>query len=313
MVNPKVSVIIPAYNAEKFVKEAVDSALAQTYPDCEVIVVNDGSTDGTENVLRPYIDARKIVYISQINKGLAGARNAGIRAARGEYIALLDSDDLFLPEKIARQLRALQEHSEYGVCYCDLLHFSDSRAPRQFYHHRYTYPSGDVFAPLLHKQFINPLAVFARRDVFEKYGYFDESLRRSEDWDLWLRLAHAGVKFFYLDEVLAHYRVHAGAGSGNLSSVESEPAMKQKNLELFERVGASLTEEEWHRYNYDAILEHLRLKLALAYLLVGDKPSALAHLKELPKFAVKILPASFLRAASRLALSIKHRSLLKKV
>ena len=112
MNNPLVSIVIPAWNAERYIKEAVDSALNQTYPSTEVIVVDDGSIDGTRAILEPYLATKRIIYIYQVNKGLAGARNTGIRAASGEYIALLDSDDLFLPQKIEKQALVLKEHPE---------------------------------------------------------------------------------------------------------------------------------------------------------------------------------------------------------
>jgi glycosyltransferase involved in cell wall biosynthesis len=306
-----VSIIIPSYNAAAYVKYAVDSALAQTYKNCEVIVVDDGSTDNTRQVLAPYIDSGKIKYIYHENKGLAGARNTGIKNSSGEYIALLDADDIFLPEKIAEQVRVLEENTDFGVCYSDLIHFSDSE-PRKFYHHRYKYPSGNIFEPLLHKQFINPLTVMARREVFEQCGYFNESLRRSEDWDLWLRWAHAGVKFYYLDKPLAYYRVRS---IGNLSSLESEPAMKEKNLEIFTNLGESLDEAERKKYEFDRILKKLRLKAAAAYLMVGDKKSALNFLREWPlmRFAVRIMPAGLLKFALGAARQLKHRLLLKKL
>ena len=310
--NPLVSIIIPAYNAGRYIREAVDSALAQTYKNCEVIVVDDGSTDNTRQVLTPYIDAGKIKYIYQKNKGLAGARNTGIKNSSGEYIALLDADDLFLPEKIAEQVRALEENMDFGVCYSDLIHFSDAE-PRKFYHHRYKYPSGNIFEPLLHKQFINPLTVMARREVFEKCGYFNENLRRSEDWELWLRWAHAGVKFYFLNKALAHYRVRS---AGSLSSLESEPEMKEKNLEFFSRFGKMLTDFEWRKYCFSEILNRLRLKTALAYLMVGNKDMALQHAKKSSAawaFLITIVPVKVWQLILQLARYVKHRLLLKKL
>ena len=109
---PLVSIIIPAYNVEKYVQEAIDSALSQIYKDIEIIVVDDGSTDNTKKVLNPYIKKGQIHYIYQENKGLSSARNTGIRAAKGGYIAFLDSDDLFLPEKMQRQVDFLEKHQE---------------------------------------------------------------------------------------------------------------------------------------------------------------------------------------------------------
>ncbi len=303
-----VSIIIPAYNAVKYIKEAVDSALGQTHKNIEVIVVDDGSTDSTKKILEPYIAARKIIYIYQTNKGLAGARNAGIKNSSGKYIAFLDADDLFLPEKVAEQVGILEKNAGYGVCYSDLLHFDEKG---NVYHHRYKYPSGDVLEPLLRKQLINPLTVMARRDLFEKYGYFDEKLRRSEDWDMWLRWAHAGVKFYYLDKILARYRIRS---ADNLSSLESEPEMKEKNFEIFSRLGEKLTKEQWQKYRFDDVLKKLRLKVALAHLMVGDKKGALAYVKDSPlrQFLIVFFPAKFYRAVLVFARKIKHRLLLRK-
>jgi glycosyltransferase involved in cell wall biosynthesis len=309
---PLVSIIIPAYNAEVYVKEAVDSALRQTYRSIEVVVVDDGSTDGTKAVLRPYVRSGKINYIHQSNKGLSSARNAGIRASRGDFVAFLDSDDVFLETKVGEQLSALEDNPGFGVCYCDILHFTDT-VPRRFYHHRYYYPSGDILEPLLHRQFINPLTVMARRELFEKYGYFDETLRRSEDWDLWLRWAHAGVKFYYLDKPLAHYRIRS---EGNLSSLESEPAMKEKTLKLFTDFGKNLSDAEWLRYNYSGILKNLKLKTVFAYLIVGDKSSALLRARDVSWFwksAVAALPVGLTKNLLVFLRRLKHRLLLKKL
>lgn len=317
--HPLVSIIIPAYNAERYVKEALDSALAQTYPNCEVIVVDDGSTDRTRTILESYMAEGKIRYIYQKNKGLAGARNVGIRAARGEYIALLDSDDILLPDKVREQVEALESHPSYGVCYCDILHFTDppagraGTAPRVFYHHRYNYPSGNILEPLLSVQFINPLTIVARAEVFERYGYFDEQLRRSEDWDLWLRWAYAGVEFFHLHKPLAHYRIRGG---GNLSSVESEPEMKEKNFEVFSRLAATMSEEERKHYQMPLILSRLKRKAALAHLMVGDKKGALARDESMPlilKMLIVLLPSFLWKTISLAMRSAKHRSLLERL
>ncbi|MCR4328854.1 MAG: glycosyltransferase [Patescibacteria group bacterium] len=315
-----VSIIIPAYNAAEYVEEAVRSALAQTYSPCEVIVVDDGSTDSTADIVTPYAERGEVIFIPQTNKGLASARNTGIRNAHGAYIALLDSDDMFLPEKITQQVAALEEHPEYGVCYSDLLHFVDPPAGartgsmfRKFYHHRYSYPSGDIFEPLLHRQFINPLTVMVRREVIEKHGMFDESLRRSEDWDLWLRWAYAGVKFLYLNNPLAHYRI-VQSGS-NLSSVKSEPEMKEKNLDIFVRIGERLSEDERRRYRFNTILSAIKKKVVFAYLMTGDKKTALRRAKELTPswwWLVRCAPRRSTALCMGIFRKFKHRTLLKK-
>ncbi len=324
--DPLISIIIPSYNAREYVREAVDSALAQTYPACEVIVVDDGSTDDTKSILDSYIQEKKIQYIYQGNKGLAGARNTGIRAAKGDFIAFLDSDDIFLPEKVAAQIDAFRGHPDFGVCYSDVLPCPDlSSSPeagalaggagavsRTFYHHRYRYPSGNVFEPLLHRQFINPLAVMVRRTVCDRFGIFDETLRRSEDWELWLRWARAGVKFLYLDRVLAHYRVRA---DGNLSSVESEPEMKERNLEFFSRLGEKLTPAEWEKFHFTDILRRLQIKVVFAYLLNGRKHEALQkaeHLAVYWRWIASSLSAGSWKWLLARTRSFKHHFLLKK-
>jgi len=306
----KISIIIPAYNAARYVREAVDSALRQTYPDVEVVVVDDGSADGTKQVLAPYIKKKQIRYVYQKNKGLAGARNTGIRNSSGEYVAFLDADDLFLPEKVEGQVEVFEANQSYAVCYSDLLHFDEGG---RSYRHRYKYPSGDILEPLLHKQFINPLTVMARRKLFDKYGYFDEKLRRSEDWDLWLRWAQAGVKFYYLDRPLAKYRIRS---VGNLSAIDSEPEMKEKNLLIFERFGKKLSEKEKGKYHFDNILKLLRLKVVFAYLMVGNKKAALERAKTLPffwKIVINSLPARAWKALLGFLRKFKHRLLLKKI
>ncbi len=312
-----VSIIIPCYNARDYIREAVDSALAQTYQNIEIIVIDDGSTDDTKNILEPYITSGKIQYIYQQNKGLAGARNAGIRSAKGDFIAFLDSDDLFLPEKINEQMKILREHPEFGVCYSDLMHFTDppsggDPAARTFYHHRYRYSSGNIFEPLLHRQFVNPLTIMVRREIFDRYGVFNEALRRSEDWELWLRWAHAGVKFYYLDAILAEYRIRT---VGNLSSAESEPEMKERNLDFFSRLGEQLGKEEWRKFNFPAILRRLRLKVVFAYLLNGRKHEALQRTEDVAfywRWIVSSLSAHSWKWLLTRAREFKHRFLLKK-
>jgi len=310
MIPKLVSIIIPAWNAEKYIRESVDSALNQTYQDVEVIVVNDGSTDQTEKILQPYFKNPKVRYLTHENLGLAFTRNTGIKNARGEFIALLDSDDIFLAGKIERQVKILEANPDYDICYSDLLHFTDEE-PRKFFHHRYTYPSGDIFGKLIHQQFINPLTVIIRKAVLERFGSFDPNLKRSEDWELWLRLAKNGVKFYYLNEVLAHYRIR---NVGNLSSIESEPEMKEKNLEIFLNLKNKLTPDEIHRYNFEAIIHRLKKKLVLAYLMVENKTFALKNSESsFQRFLILAVPSKIWKFILGFVRRMKHRSLLQKV
>jgi glycosyltransferase involved in cell wall biosynthesis len=261
---PLVSIIIPAYNAGRYIREAVDSALAQTYKNCEVIVVDDGSSDNTRQVLAPYIDAGKIKYIYQENKGLAGARNTGIKNSSGEYIALLDADDIFLPTKLEHQVSYLKTHPECDISYCDIYHFYDEEPGRLMkLNYRY-YSGGEVFINLLKKNFINPLAVVFRRDVFRRFGYFfNENAPRSEDWDCWVNLAWRGARFCFLPEALAKYRIRKDSLS---YSRQSEVQRKGTALGIFERLKKQMSPAERKRYRINFIIFFHRLKLFYAKL-----------------------------------------------
>jgi glycosyltransferase involved in cell wall biosynthesis len=255
---PLVSVIIPAYNAAAYVREAVDSALAQTYKNIEIIVVDDGSTDATRKILEPYAAKKSITYIHQENRGLSGARNTGIKKSRGEFIALLDSDDIFLPKKIERQVADFAAHPDCGVSYCNIAHFYDG-APEKTFMLNYTYYSGDeLFPNLLKKNFINPLTVVLRRSAIDQVGLFDESYGKSEDWEYWVRLAYAGIRFHYLPEVLAKYRMRKDSMS---YSWGSELERKETIMRIFDTLNARMAPEEKKKYDMGAVLLRHRAKL----------------------------------------------------
>jgi len=266
------SVIIPSYNSSAYVRDAVDSALAQTYKDIEVIVVDDGSTDDTKQVLEPYIRGNKIKYIHQANRGLSGARNTGIKAAKGEYIALLDADDIFLPEKIEKQVAHLESHPECDVSYCDLYHFNDGE-PNVLLKLNYRYYSGkEVLPNLLRQSFIAPVTVVFRKSVFERFGYFDEAMRQfAEDLEFWLRLSYGGAQICFLPEILAKLRLR---GEGNIQSLENQPKMKLTALRVIEKLNEKMSPVERHESGIKFSLVEHRLKLIFAYLLVGRKSEA---------------------------------------
>ncbi len=271
---PLASIIIPTWNAGRYVAEAVDSALAQTYPNCEVIVVDDGSTDSTKAVLEPYTSAKKIIYIYQKNGGLSTARNAGIRASRGAYIALLDSDDIFLSEKIAEQVQYLETHPDCDVSYCDLYHFWDGESELLKLNYHY-YSGADVLPHLIEASFIAPLSVVFRRSVFERFGYFDENLWRSEDLNFWFRIAHGGARIDFLPKILAKLRMRK---IENLQGVESQPQVKTTMLEVLTRLDNAMTREEHIRYDMDYHLARYRRNIGIAYLMNAKKTEAKPYL-----------------------------------
>lgn len=211
---PRVSVIIPAYNAAWCVRRAVDSVLAQDYRDFELIVVDDGSRDDTAAILATYGAALRVV--SKPNGGLSSARNAGIAVARGDYLAFLDADDWWLPGKLARQAALLDGRPEVLFCSCT----TSVRTPdgRPLPDWRCGQGEGraleDIFAV---NAFVagSGSAVMARRSGFARVGGFDEALRSLEDIDMWMRLAALG-DYACLDEPLAVIEKSAGSMSGNL-------------------------------------------------------------------------------------------------
>ncbi|MDX2098610.1 MAG: glycosyltransferase [Leptolyngbyaceae cyanobacterium bins.59] len=215
---PLISVIIPAYNAEKTITETVQSVLSQTFTDFEVIVINDGSQDDTLEVLSTIQDDRLRV-ISQVNGGAQKARNRGIQAATGAYIALLDADDLWTRDKLATQIKALEEDPTAGVAYSWMNRIDEQgHFLRRGSYHRF---SGNVFAHLLLIDFIengsNPLI---RTQAFDEVGLFDETLSCGQDWDMWLRLA-ARYPFVVIPSVHTLYRKTPNSISSKLEQREA--------------------------------------------------------------------------------------------
>ncbi len=189
---PRVSVVIPTHNRKAFVLEAVDSVLAQTYEDYELIVVDDGSTDGTGEALERYKE--RLRYLYQENQGVSVARNHGLEHACGEFIAFLDSDDLWLPKKLALQVAFMDEHPEAQICYSDEVWIR--RGVRVNPKKRHAKYSGWIYPYCLPLCIISPSSAFMRRGLFEQIGSFDPGLPVCEDYDLWLRAAASFPIFF---------------------------------------------------------------------------------------------------------------------
>jgi glycosyltransferase involved in cell wall biosynthesis len=182
---PSISVIIPTYNRWPMLREAVDSVLAQTYRNFELIVVDDGSTDGSAARLARITEPIRV--ISQNHRGVAAARNAGARAAQGRYLAFLDSDDLWRPQKLAAQLAFMSTRPDIAVCQTEEIWVRNGRRVNPKARHKK--PSGDIFYRSLELCLVSPSAVMISRALFDEMGGFDEALPVCEDYDLWLRIA----------------------------------------------------------------------------------------------------------------------------
>ena len=270
--SPAVSVVIPAYNVAPFIRETLDSVFAQTFTNYEVIVVNDGSPD-TEEFERAIESYRaRIRYFAQENRGASAARNAGLRAARGEWIAFLDADDLWLPAYLDEQLRFINEHNCDLVC-ADAMIFGDSADAGQTYMDAVMASApatGEVtFLDLVSSnRSLMTSGVVARRDLILEVGLFDEALRNAQDFDLWLRLARHGARLAYQRLVLLRYRARPGSLSGD--AINSH----HRELRVFDKIEQSypLTPAERAAVvpvirNRRALLEY---ELGKLHLLPGD-------------------------------------------
>lgn len=201
---PKVSVVTPTYNRADFIREAVDSVLSQSFRDLEMIVVDDGSRDNTRDVLASCLDDGRLHYVFQENQGQSVARNKGIRAARGEYICFLDSDNYWLPGKLEASVRFMDAHPDVDILYGD--NISIDEEGRIISKDNMKRHSGRITGLLLHDNFISNNTVMVRRECFEQLGGFNEKDRLAEDYELWLRMS-TRYTFHYLPEYMAAYRV----------------------------------------------------------------------------------------------------------
>ena len=286
MASPIVSVIIPCYNAEQFIGEAIGSVLEQTLEDFELIVIDDGSTDGSTSVVESFSDKR-LKYHKTANHGVSHARNTGIRMATGKYIAFLDADDLFLKENLTRKTAYLDDHPDIGFVHArevifnsdsgELLSTSDGLG-------------GEVLPQLLaltNTVIHSPSSVVVRRSVLDHEGLFDEQLSIAADWEMWVRLAR-GNRLGFITEPLSKYRIHNAQMHHNI------PAMEHDMIMTFDR----LKSEGYFKgpSDHKKCSSKLFLTLGLCYLMVPGQ--RLTGLKYLVK-SIFTSPSSFMKYLSQ--------------
>jgi glycosyltransferase involved in cell wall biosynthesis len=294
-----VTVVIPAYNSARYVGQALDSVYAQTFRDYEVILVNDGSGDREqlEDVVRAH--PQPIVYVSQENKGVAAARNAAIRIARGELYAQLDADDQWTPDYLQVQVKILSDNPEVALVYPNATIIVDDSDERLEFM-KVSPSEGEVsFRSLVRQQCTVMTCVTARMDVIRGVGLFDESLRSVEDFDLWLRIVKTGRPVVYHRRELVLYRRHRGSlSSDRVLMLRNFLAVLEKAARTFdltseerETMSAAIAQNEATLYLFEGkralscgatqeALGHLQQanrhlrssKLALAILLVRHLP-----------------------------------------
>ncbi len=297
---PRVSVVIPAYRASRDIAHALDSVFAQTFSDVEVIVVNDGSPDTAE--LEASLDAYagRVRYFVQENRGAGAARNTGIREARGSYVAFLDADDRWKADFLRRQVWYLDAHADCDVVYSDAVITGDSPlAGRRFME---TAPSvGDVTLNALIAQRCNVIlsTVVARRRALVAAGMFDETLRRGQDFELWLRLALHGATIRYQRQLLAERRVRVDGLSGDAVSE------LQRAIAVLERFGRrpdlDAAARTAVRARLMALVDRLEIEQGKRRILEGNFAAARYHLSAPRRQPVKLrLARVLLRVAPRL-------------
>ena len=221
---PTVSVIIHTYNNEKFIVETVESVLNQTYKDYEIIIVDDGSEDGTRDALMPYM--QKIRYHYKENGGIASAKNAGINLSEAEFVAFLDHDDLWVPDKLQLQMECFNENHQVGLVYAKYTSFRDGKELRTKPEKGY---SGWIFKELLAKSFIQTSTVVVKKECLNAVGPYDESFSLGDEYDMFLRISKK-FQCGFVDKGLTRYRVHDTNASNNDFLFDNE------NLGVYKKV-----------------------------------------------------------------------------
>ncbi len=221
---PTVSVIIHTYNNEKFIAETIKSVLRQTYKDYEIIVVDDGSEDGTRDALHPYM--QDIRYHYKENGGIASAKNAGISLSNAEFIAFLDHDDLWIPDKLKIQMEYFDAHPQIGLVYAKYASFMGDKELRTKPEKGY---SGWIFKELLSKSFVQTSTVMVKRECLDAVGPYDESFKLADEYDMFLRVAKR-FQCGFVDKELTRYRVHDRNASRN------DLLFDKENLRVFKKV-----------------------------------------------------------------------------
>lgn len=215
---PLISVIIPSYNSGKFLNEAIESAVNQTYKNLEIIIVNDGSSDNTEKIAKEwqFKDSRVKYFKHQQNKGLAAARNTGIKNSKGEYLAFLDADDIWLPKKVEIQLKKIKELEADLVFSNWYVVESNKNKKVKPFDSSPLRNKENLVCSLIRKNFISPSTVLLKKSALKKVGLFDENLCSSEDYDLWLRFVLEGMEIGFCEDPLIYLRKHSEQMSKNI-------------------------------------------------------------------------------------------------
>ncbi len=308
---PKIAVIIPAYNQSQYLSQAIQSVLDQTFSDWEAVIVDDGSTDATRSVALSYPDSR-LRYVYQENRGLSAARNTGIRNSSAPNLSFLDSDDMFLPEKLTVLLAALEQSPELGLVAGQAVPVDENgkRVGKVM-----DTPLPDQAERLLLGNPLHVGSVLLRRSWQEQAGFFDESLRSYEDWDMWLRLGHLGCRMGYVNQPVSLYRFHTaqmtriGAQMTTAtfavldklySNPDLPPAWQDLHDMAYSQAYLRAAAQAYHAHNY-RLCEILHRKCRAARSSFGrERWTAISrNLQRLDRLTQDLPPAGFSRARLR--------------
>ncbi len=325
MTMPLVSVIMPCYNSQQYVAEALDSVLQQDYPNLEVIVVDDGSTDNSLQILQQYADQNsdRITIIRQANQGPAAARNTGMQAATGKYIAFNDSDDLWLPGKVRAQVNYLENHPETGLCFSSWAVW-DQQQPLPQLLQKLRLQQADItddtvvadrtgwlYLPLLESSVVHTTSAMLRHNLIQNVGLFNTGYRLGEDHDYWLRISQY-CQMAKLARVFSVYRDNPNGTTKrihpkNYSLLVLESALAQYGLNC--PSGNSLS--QWQANQY---LGERHFTYGYSAMLQGDRTKARFAFRHCIKYRYKTLKSLWLLLACstapglRLFLQLKQRT-----
>ena len=267
-----ISVVIPTYNRIELLKRSIDSVINQTIKPSEIIIVDDGSNDGTEAMVKKKYDSLKL--IKQKNKGASAARNSGIKASSGEWICFLDSDDEWKNDKLEKQIIAVANNSDYKFFHSNEIWIKNGKRINQKKKHKKY--GGDIFKKCLDMCRISPSSVLIDKSIFEEIGFFNENLVVCEDYELWLRICDKYEVFFIDEPLIFKYGGHQGQLSYSINSIECH---RIKALEYL--LSTSLSKE-----NRDYTIQMLisKISIYLNGLIKRGKKHEIAVYEEKIKF-----------------------------
>lgn len=238
--HPLVSVLMPVYNAEKHLREAMDSIINQTYKNIEFIVINDGSTDRSLEIIKSYNDARLVLISNDVNRGLIYSLNYGIGQCKGKYIARMDADDISLPERIAEQVKFMEMHEDVGVCGCDYIQFSKTSEKK----YKALTNHDEILSHMMFNSAVIHPSLTIRKSMLERFNpVFNAGYNHSEDYELWSKLIFE-CKFSAVSKLLFKYRIHASQVTNVHSNVQTNSADKVRK-ELLDKLGFVYSQKDY--------------------------------------------------------------------